>query len=86
MSVNQKTRLLVAAKDAVKALSKADVEQEDLYAILVALRFELTAALPNPNSPQLIAGNRPFNSALEGATRHYGEDDVPDGQTTSLFG
>ncbi len=44
MSTNQRTRLLIAAKDLVKALVREGEKDEDLLPVLGALRFELTSA------------------------------------------
>lgn len=44
MSANQKTRLLVAAKDLVRALGRESQKDEDLLPVLGALQFELIAA------------------------------------------
>ncbi len=44
MSANQKTRLLVAAKDLVRALTGEKQKDEDLLPVLASLRFELASA------------------------------------------
>jgi hypothetical protein len=44
MSANQKTRLLVAAKDLVRALAGEKQKDEDLLPVLASLRFELASA------------------------------------------
>ena len=48
MSANQKTRLLVAARDLVRALRRDGEKNEDLLPVLGALRFELASACQAP--------------------------------------
>jgi hypothetical protein len=55
MSVNQKTRLLVAAKDLVRALSMEGQKEEDLLPVVAALRIELASAC-KPAKLQAVAG------------------------------
>jgi len=55
MSANQKTRLLVAAKDLVRALGRGERKDEDLLAVLGALRFELASAC-QASIPRAVLG------------------------------
>jgi hypothetical protein len=44
MSTNQRTRLLIAAKDLVKALDGENRQDDDFLQVLGTLRFELATA------------------------------------------
>ncbi len=44
MSAHQKTRLLIAAKDLVRALSSGDTQEEVLMPVLGALRFQVESS------------------------------------------
>ena len=54
MSANQKTRLLVAAKDLVRALGVEGQQEKALLPVLAALRFELATAC-EVSKPQTVA-------------------------------